>query len=799
MKLIHYFLVLFPLVICFGCRQHDQPERTMLFNDNWLFHYGDIKDGEKIDFDDTSWRKLDLPHDWTIEDIPGTGSPFDSTVVNGVASGFTKGGTGWYRKHFKINNSEKGRRYYIQFDGVYMNADVWINEHHLGNSYYGYSTFGYDISDFVKSDEDNIIAVQVKTEDVTSRWYSGSGIYRHVWLTSTSPLFIENFGTAITTHDASDDQASISVDHTIGNQTNDDINAVVRIKILDSANHEIVQEEKTFSVARGAVTTVHHRLRVDQPILWSIENPYLYTLVTEIFNGHTVTDSTREKFGIRTIQFDAEQGFLLNGKEVKLKGGCIHHDNGPLGAMAFDRAEERKVELHKTAGFNALRMAHNPPSPALLDACDRLGILVIDEAFDVWKQGHFENDYAKLFDELWKTDLERMVLRDRNHPSVITWSIGNEIAKNDTEEIAELAQTMGDYVRKLDPTRPVTAGVNAVSAKKSAYLNTLDVAGYNYSPAQYEAGHERNPNQLIYGSESYAREAYDYWKLVEEHKFVIGDFVWTSFDHMGEASIGWNGYYLKQNFYPWYLAYCGDMDICGNRRPQSYYRETLWSDKPLTHISVTPPSPSFPVNPEKEAWSVWDWPDEIDSWDFEGSEGTPLKVWVYTQCDEVELLFNNIPLGRKSNSAISKNKLGWEVPYQKGTLEAKGYINGKEVASSVLQSAGPVAGIRATADRNMISSGGQDLSYLSVDLIDSEGLIQTTANHIVTFHIAGEGSLLAVANSNPMSSESFRKNQRKAWRGQCMAIVRSGKKPGKITLTVSADGLPEATVTIDVK
>jgi len=793
---VFFLLFIFGLI---GCSENNNLSRTIQFDDNWLFHYGDVADGQQPSLDDSQWRQLDLPHDWTIEDLPGTDSPFDSTVVDGVASGFTRGGIGWYRKHFDIDKSEEGKRFYIRFDGVYMNSDIWINGKHLGNEFYGYSTFGYDITQFIKYGEGNLIAVQVKTETVTSRWYSGSGIYRHVWLTSTQPLYIDHYGTAITTPEVTEKRAGVSVSSTLVNYTTEDVVPFIRIKILDADGKIVAQEQKEYSVIKGEKATINQKLTVDNPALWSVDSPNLYTLITEIVHHGKITDCTTETFGIRSIEFDAERGFLLNGKELKLKGGCVHHDNGPLGAMAFDRAEERKVELHKAAGFNALRISHNPSSTALLDACDRLGMLVIDEAFDVWRYGHFEEDYSKRFDELWKIDLERMILRDRNHPSIIMWSIGNEIKQNETQEMADLSREMAEYTRSIDNTRPVTAGVNSVSEKKAAYLATLDVAGYNYSPNEYIAGRQRNPKQLIYSSESYASEAYDYWKEVEKHKWLIGDFVWTSFDYMGEASIGWYGYYLEQSFYPFYMAYCGDIDVCGVRRPQSYFRETLWSDAPIIYISVTPPVPSFPLNPKKEDWSVWDWPDEINSWNFEGYENQNLKVWIYTQCEEAELFLNGKSLGRIKNTEATKNKLGWDVPYQKGTLEAKGYINGKEVTASTLKSAGQVARMKLTADRSTLKADNQDLSYVTIELIDADGNVNPVADSLVTFKIQGEGSLIAVANSNPMSTESFQRDYRKAWRGHCLAILKSGKNAGTIRLTAQIDGLPDEYILINVE
>ena len=800
MKKSYFILFILLSVILISCKKPSgQVNLRNIFNNDWFFYYGELAGGENITLDDSDWRKVDLPHDWSIEDIPNTGSPFDSTVVKGVSSGFTRGGTGWYRKHFTLDKSESDRKHYILFEGVYMNSDIWINGNHLGNSYYGYSTFGYDITDFLKFGESNIIAVRVKTETVTSRWYSGAGIYRHVWLISTSRLHVDHYGTAITTPEVTPQKAKISVSSTLVNNTGKNVNPSIRVKILDAEKRVIAEARNECSIDNGKKAIVKHELAIENPALWSIESPVLYTLVTEIINNNEIADRTEEPFGIRSIQFDAQHGFLLNGESLKLKGGCIHHDNGPLGAKAYDCAEIRKIELLKSAGFNAIRTAHNPPSPALLRACDSLGMLVIDEAFDVWKYGHFENDYSARFSELWQTDLKRMIVRDLNHPSVIMWSIGNEIKNAETEEIAGIAKEMSDYVRLLDPTRPVTAGVNHISEKKDMFLSPLDVSGYNYLRDKYVSDHKKHPQRIMYGSESYAIEAYDYWRGVEENSWVIGDFVWTAFDYIGEASIGWRGYLQEMDFYPWNLAYCGDIDICGIRRPQSYYRQTLWDDKPLTYIAVSPPTPSFPLNPKKEDWSIWDWPDEIPCWNFEGNENKLLKVFVYTQCEEAELFLNGKTLGIRKNTESAKNRLMWEVPYQSGILEAKGFNKGQQVTTSTLQTAGEVATIKLSANKISLLANSQEISYISVELLDADGVLNTIADNKVTFTIEGEGDLIAAANSNPMSTESFQKYYRKAWRGQCMAIVKAGKQRGSVRLTARVEGLPEAKILIEVK
>ncbi|MDR0543211.1 MAG: DUF4982 domain-containing protein [Dysgonamonadaceae bacterium] len=792
------------LILCvslfIGCERNSNDQRVVRsFDENWLFHRGDVSGGEKAALQDTGWRKIDVPHDWSIEDVSGTCSPFDSTVVNGVSSGFTVGGTGWYRKYFNIPETDAGKRVFIQFDGVYMNSDIWVNEKHVGNHFYGYTSFWYDITDFLKFGEENLIAVKVDRETVTSRWYSGSGIYRHVWLSLTNPLYIENWGNAITTPEVSADKATVAVTSTIVNQYPENKSAKIIYKIKDRENGIVAESEASFEIESGKKETLKQTIPVANPQLWSAKSPYLYTLEIEILTGKQVIDRTKESFGIRSIQFDAQNGFRLNGKALELKGGCIHHDNGPLGSVALDRAEERKVELHKAAGFNALRMAHNPPSPAILAACDRLGILVIDEAFDVWRSGHFTNDYASCFNELWPQDLASMVLRDRNHPSIIMWSIGNEIRNTETPEIAEVCKNLSDYVRSIDSTRPVTAAVNAIIDEKDPYFSSLDVCGYNYSPERYQLDHQRHPNRIMFATESYAIEAYDYWKAVEEYPWVIGDFVWTSFDHIGEASIGWRGYPQEMNFYPWNLAYCGDMDICGNRRPQSYYRQTLWDEQPSVSLFVTSPVPSFPFNPKKASWSVWDWPDVVSSWNFERYEEKPLDVVAYSSCEELELFLNGVSLGKKKNRPENKNMIHWEVPYQAGELKVVGLNVDKEVSTSVLKTAGKPVKLQLTADRQSIKPDGNDLSYIKVELVDENGIKNPIANNLVKFELSGAGKLAAVASSNPTSVESFQQARRHAWRGECMAIVRSGKEKGEIYLTAKAEGLPDETITIKVE
>lgn len=793
-----YYLLFLLLALALGsCSEEDSMLREQPFDEDWLFHRGDVADGEKGSFDDSQWRKLTLPHDWSIEDIPGTDSPFAADAVTEVSGGFTVGGIGWYRKHFCIDEAEKGKCIAVAFDGIYMNSDIWVNDCHVANHVYGYTAFELDITDYVRFGEDNLIAVRVKNEGMNSRWYTGSGIYRHTFLKMTDPLHFETWGTFVTTPVVTTDKAEVQVQSILANTDKIAGKVLLETQIIDKANRTVARKEQELTLDSQEKIETGHTLEVASPQLWSTENPNLYTVVNRLVQNNKVIDEEQISIGIRDIAFSAEKGFQLNGKSMKLKGGCIHHDNGLLGAKAFDRAEERKIELLKAAGFNALRLSHNPPSTALLNACDRLGMLVIDEAFDMWRYGHYKGDYGDYFDDCWQSDMHSMVARDRNHPSVIMWSIGNEIKDKETAETVDICRELTAYVKTLDTTRPVTAGVNTIVDATDDFLNTLDVCGYNYCLGRYESDARRNPGRIIYASESYASQTYDFWKGVEDHSWVIGDFIWTAFDYIGEASIGWCGYPLDKRIFPWNHAYCGDLNLSGERRPQSYLRETLWSEAPVSHIVVTPPIPSFPLNPDKADWSVWDFPDVVDHWNFPGYEGKELAVSVYSNCEQVELFLNDQSLGKQVNTADKKNALTWKVPYADGVLKAISYDKSGKAHTTTLESAGKVEKISLTADRTEIMATGNDLSYVTLQLVDAKGIRNQLAEELVEFSIEGDATIEGVGNANPMGTESFVANRRKTWRGSNLLVVRSGKSAGRIILTARVHGLPAASITIN--
>lgn len=800
-KLNLILLLLF--LITYNTEAQSLLNRNNLFDFNWRFHKGGALGAESPGFDDSGWRKIDLPHDWSIEDLPGTASPFSIDAVSQVNGGFTTGGTGWYRKSFSVPRDLIGKQFQIMFEGIYMNSEIWLNGEYLGNHPYGYTSFWYDISHKIKFDKENIIAVKVRNEGENSRWYSGSGIYRHVWLTVCSPVHVTEWGTGITTPRISKEEALVNIKTSLANSGTKPSEVTLVTKIIRQDGTLLNEAKTERKIEPGLTTEIDQDIKVEKPELWSTDSPVLYKAVSEIYESEVLSDRVETDFGIRSLSFDAVNGFMLNGKSLKLKGGCVHNDNGILGSKAYDRAEERRVQLLKANGFNAIRSAHNPPSPAFLNACDRNGMLVIDESFDMWKEGKNSDDYHLYFNEWWKKDVESMVLRDRNHPSVILWSIGNEIPGRLKPEVVDVAKMIGNYIRSLDPDRPVTSAVNDLTTPQDDFFATLDVAGYNYAfagdPDQkniYESDHNRFPKRVMIGTESFPLVAFGSWTDVTDHPYVAGDFVWTAFDYIGEASIGWRGYFQKQNFFPWNLAYCGDLDICGWKRPQSYYRDVLWNPGRIS-IWVTPPEPSFPLNPERESWSKWHWLDAVNDWNWKGKEGNPMDVSIYSSCNQVELFLNGKSLGKKVTDRKTAYIAHWQVPFVAGSLKAIGYTDNRKTAESDLLTAGETSAIKLTADRIRIKSDSQDLSYITVELTDSHGNINPKAENKILFQLTGPGTIIGVGNANPVSLESFSLPYRKAWRGKCMVIIKSDSIPGKIILKAASEGLKEAGVEIE--
>jgi beta-galactosidase len=762
----------------------------------WRFHLGDVHDGQSPGLNDSGWRLLDVPHDWSIElerraDAPGGGS-----------GGFFQDGVGWYRRHFEVPEDWAGKCVWVEFDGVYREAEVWINGRCLGLHPYGYTSFRYGLTPFLKPGEDNVLAVRVdNSTHKHTRWYSGSGIYRHVRLVATHPVHVAPWGLRATTPEVTDAEAAVSVRLTVENACDKGVQTVVRCTVLDPGGEEIGRTEAGGTVPACGSSEMSGETAVPSPQLWSTESPTLYTLTASVIVDGRILDEVSTTFGIRTLSFTPEEGFLLNGVPTPMRGGCVHHDCGPLGAASIDRAEERKVELLKASGYNAIRCAHNPPSPAFLDACDRLGMLVIDEAFDVWRAGKLPHDYHRRFDDWWQRDLDSMILRDRNHPSIVLWSIGNELIERGLPEGAEIAQRLAARVRELDPTRPVTAGICGMWAGEDwrvtdGLFEHLDVCGYNYQVGVYESDHELFPERVIVATESFPPKAYEYWKAVEDLPWVAGDFVWTSLDYLGEAGIGRAylegepGHFLPE--FPWNQANCGDIDLCGGKRPQSHYRDVIWGRAEKPYIAVHPPVPEG----KEVKISAWGWHDVQQSWNWPGLEGQELKVDVYFACDEVELLLNGKSLGRRPAGPDAQHIASFVVPYEPGRLEAVAWTAGDEVARAALETTGPGCLLRLRPDRDTVRANRNDLACVTVEVLDEEGRLVPVAGDTVYFTVRGPARIAAVANADPKNTEPYRGNVHSVWRGRGLVMVQPTGEPGEIVLRAQADGLEGAEVVV---
>ncbi|MBA0882959.1 sugar-binding domain-containing protein [Flavobacterium undicola] len=789
--------IVFVFLILFSCKSIKQEvvERKQDFNSDWKFSLGESSTANTINFDDSSWRKLDLPHDWSIEGKSEKNNPSEGD------GGFYPMGMGWYRKTFSVPAQWKNQKVAIYFEGVYMNAEVFVNGKSVGMQPYGYTSFEYDLTPYLKFGQQNSIAVKVdNSKQKNSRWYSGSGIYRHVWLKVKNPIHIKNWGVAISTPEVTNEKAKVQVKTIVKNETTSSQSILLATNITNKKGSAVANADIKIELQANEEKEVTQNLAVENPALWSPETPNLYTANVKIKQGNTDLDVITKDFGIRTIEFTSEKGFVLNGKKIELNGGCVHHDNGALGAAAYDRAEVRKVELLKAAGFNALRTSHNPPSEAFLDACDRLGMLVIDEAFDGWKEKKTTYDYASIFDKWWKHDVESMVLRDRNHPSIIMWSIGNEIIERKEPAAVETAKMLANAVRNIDPTRPVTSAMTTWDKSWEIFdplMAAHDVAGYNYQLHHAESDHARVPSRIIVQTESYPKDAFSNWNLVQKHNYIIGDFVWTAMDYLGESGIGRYFYpgepageHWEANLYPWHGAYCGDVDLTGWRKPISHYRSMLYNNTEKIYMAVREPNPE---NGEIKltSWAVW---PTWESWTWPGQEGKNIQVEVYSKYPKVRLYLNDKVIGEKETGLSQEFKATFAIPYASGELKAVGIENNKEVESVLLKTAQKATKIKLTADRNEIAADGQDLTYVTVEVTDDKGVLNPNAANQLTFNVSGAGVIVGVDNANLKDTDLYVANNRKAWHGRAMVIIKSTKKSGAINLEVTSPGLETAVV-----
>ncbi|GAB3640072.1 glycoside hydrolase family 2 TIM barrel-domain containing protein [Spirosoma arcticum] len=749
--------------------------------------------------------------------------PFSKGAVSGRDGGFLVGGTAWYRKHFTLDKGSAAKKIFIQFDAVYMNADVWINGHHLGNHPNGYTSFSYELTPYLlPPGQANVIAVQVKNEGVNSRWYSGSGIYRHVWLTTVNPLHIDLWGTYITTPLVTDQAATVSVETTVQTPAPKSSYTVLT-QLYTPAGKLAGTDIQRISASKDLINPITQTILVAKPALWSIEKPQLYRATVQIIQQGKRIDETTTPFGIRTIHIDAQTGFTLNGKPIKLKGGCIHHDNGPLGAVAIDRAEERKIELLKQQGYNAVRMSHNPPSPHLLNVCDRLGILVIDEAFDMWVRPKTPQDYHLYFKQWWQKDLESMVRRDRNHPSIIMWSIGNEIAESADSPGYAIGKQLSDAVRQLDATRPVTLAIPLFityfnKGKKwedtAPSFANVDVAGYNYADSKYESDHSTFPNRVMYASEYFPTRGIDNWLKVEKLPYVIGTFSWTAMDYLGEAGLGaprvvkqetqkstgggllgGSGSDLFLNpAWPIFNAYTGELDLIGNKKVNSYYLDVVWKRSAVEMLVHT----SLPDG-YKEANFYYNFPDQLKSWSFPGQDRKTMQVFVYSRAQKVTLELNGKVIGEQTLPPNSITAT-FDVPYEPGRLVARSYTEGRQTGADTLRTVGKPVAIRLIADRKTIRVNANDLSYVNVEVVDAAGnVVPYVDDLLVNYQVSGSGRIAGVGTGNPADASSFQRPQKKVFHGRGLVIVQPKGIPGTVTMTATANGLKAAQVQITLK
>jgi beta-galactosidase len=823
----------------------NSPRQDLAADAGWKFILADPSGAEVPSFSDSSWRNVDLPHDWSIESKPDKDNP------GGSGEGFFPGGIGWYRKTFHAPADWKGRRVSVEFDGIYRDATVYLNGHELGTHPYGYTAFTFDLTPDLNYSEPNVLAVRVdNSAQPNSRWYSGSGIYRHVRVVVTDSAHVAHWGVFVTTPDASSVSARVSVRTRIANDSSDTVNATMETTLIDKAGKKVGHAQSNLTIAPTKEEETAQEIAVAHPDLWSPDSPTLYRAVSTVRQNGKVIDEVTTPFGIRTLSWSAEKGLLLNGKSIKLTGGSVHHDNGPLGAAAFDRAEERKVELLKAAGMNAVRTAHNPPSSAFLDACDRLGLLVLDEPFDVWEAHKVKFDYGSDFDEWWKQDVSSMILRDRNHPSIVIWGIGNEIPELEVDRGASLAKQIVDQVHALDNTRPLTLAFPGTTTKPSAeaVFSQLDITGYNYNILPtYRKDHEQLPSRMMLTTESWPAKAFPLWEVSHDNHYILGDLTWTAMDYLGESGIGaWqygtpqqakmaqgmsgmasNIGFIDQLFagmangkdamadmaknnsdptakmmmdlffhgYPWHAAVCGDLDLTGFRKPQSYYRDIIWNGGDRVYATVR-----LPETEDKKIIAImWATFPTLPSWTWPGQEGKPLEVEVYSGAEKVQVFLNDRLIGEKPTGRDQEFKADFSVPYAPGTLKAVGLRGGRVVAQSELTTTGAASKLRLIADRTTINADGEDLSYVTVEAVDAKGRADQNANQEVEFEISGAGSIAAVGNGDAQDPDSYHSNQRKLYQGRALVVIRSSRQAGRINLTAKSAGLSAASLTIDDK
>lgn len=829
-------LILFTALLS-SCKQSGQSAREVIkLTKNWKFILSDQPQFREPTYHDSAWRTLNLPHDWSIE---GQFSKDNPATPGG---GALPGGVGWYRKSFHIHPVDSGKQVYVQFDGIYRNSEVWINGHFLGKRPNGYISFAYDLTPYLRFGGENLLAVRVdNSEQPNSRWYSGSGIYRNVWLIKTDKVHVALWGTYVTTPAVSKKEASLQIETTLENKAATARNILLKSVLINRTGEVIISVDDSVSLPPAGRKTIVQHMQLSRPYLWSVRDPYLYRVKTLLHENDQLIDDYQTDIGVRSFRFDPDKGFFLNDEPVKILGVCNHHDLGCLGAAINTRALERQLQLLKEMGCNAIRTSHNPPAPELLDLCDRMGFIVMDEAFDMWRKKKSPYDYGMYFAEWHERDLTDQILRDRNHPSVFMWSIGNEILEQwskvdaDTLDLQEanlllnfdknvdqtvihskemnvnslLTIKLANIVKKLDPTRPVTSANNEVNPWNNLFKSgAMDLYGFNYHEQTFADFPKNYPGQkliitestsalmsrgfyempsdsirkwphrgetagLPYGNPEFQCSAYDNchapwgstheetWKIVKNYPHISGLFIWTGFDYLGEPTPYW---------WPARSSYFGIIDLAGFPKDVYYMYQSEWTSKDVLHV--------FPH---------WNW-----------KEGQAVDIWIYTNAQEAELFLNGKSLGTKYKTPDNLH-LMWRVPFVPGTLKAISRTNGRVVLEKEIKTAGKPARIKLTADREKLEADGCDLSFITVEILDNNGVPVPDAHDQVQFEITGEGFIAGVDNGDPTSHESLKGSTIKAFNGKCLAVVQATETPGKITFNAKAAGLKDAAIELTTK
>jgi beta-galactosidase len=799
MKKIRLAYVIACTILLFSLTAEAQ-RKVQDFDAGWSFFLGDTANVQTVGFDDSKWRKLNLPHDWSIE---GTFSKDNPAMPEG---GALPGGISWYRKSFTVPDASRNSNIYIDFDGVYQRSDVWINGHHLGFRPNGYISFRYELTPYLKfNGQKNIIAVKVDNSlQPNSRYYSGSGIYRNVWLVTTNKIAVDHWGTFVTTPSVSSKQGTVNVETKLRNATGKPAKVIITTKIYDPSGKPIQGNQSALIGLSGEYATAHASLNVANPILWSVDKPALYKVVTEVLVNKVVTDRYETPLGFRYFNFDAEKGFSLNGERMKIRGVCMHHDLGALGAAINTRALQRQLEILKGMGVNGIRTSHNPPAPELLDLCDKMGFIVMDEAFDMWEKAKQPYDYHLFFKEWHTRDLQAQILRDRNHPSVFMWSIGNEIKEQADSTGYRIASDLAATIRALDKTRPITSANNDPTEKNQIVKSgSVDVVGYNYHIKDLPDALSTFPGKKLIGSETtsaietrgvydmpsdsirrwagkrskapmnadFTVSAYDNvsvpwgstheetWKVYKKYDFLSGMFIWTGFDYLGEPTpYSW----------PARSSYFGIVDLAGFPKDVYYMYQSEWTNTPVLHI--------------------------LPHWNWE--PGKLIDVWAYyNNADEVELFLNGKSLGTKKKEGDDLHVM-WRMNYEPGALKAVSRKNGKVVLTKEVKTAGTPVRIVLQADRSSIKADGKDLSFVTVKILDKDGNLVPNADNLVSFKLNGQAFIAGVDNGDPISHDPFKASYRKAFHGLALAIIQSKTTPGTISLTATSPGLQSASVTI---